>query len=131
VTILAIFCLPLLCAALSIGAQGNTPPVIACNAKAIAAAERPHYNDLMRCLRLAARERREIDNGYVFKLDGQVLSLPEVAEWISMERRCCPFLTFQLSASGNQSGWTLKLTGPTGVKALLQAEFPDAHNRTD
>ncbi len=62
------------------------------------------------------------------RLDGHVISLPEVAEWISMKRRCCPFLSFQLSTSGNQSDWILKLTGPERVKALLQAEFPAAHN---
>jgi hypothetical protein len=40
-----------------------------------------------------------------------------------MERLCCPFLTFQLEASGSQIDWTLKLTGPRGVKQLLRFEF--------
>lgn len=43
---------------------------------------------------------------------------------IGMERRCCPFLTLQLSASGNDAYWLLTLTGPEGVKPLLRAEFP-------
>jgi hypothetical protein len=42
-----------------------------------------------------------------------------------MERRWCSFLVFQLSASGDMSEWLLNLTGPEGVKALLQIEFPD------
>jgi len=37
---------------------------------------------------------------------------------------CCPFLTLQLSASGDKAGWTLAPTGPKGVKPLLEAEFP-------
>jgi hypothetical protein len=123
-TISTILCFPLFCAASIAVAQGSTPPVIACNTKAISAAERPRYNDLMRRLRLAIRNRSEIRDGYTFRLDGQTLGLPEVADWISMERLCCPFLTFQLSASGNQSDWDLKLTGPKGVKAVLQVEFP-------
>ena len=86
-------------------------------------ADRPRYNDLTKRLRLAIRNRSEIRDGYIFKLDGQVLSLPQVADWISMERLCCPFLTFQLSASGNESDCVLTLTGPEGVKALLKAEF--------
>jgi hypothetical protein len=97
--------------------------VIACNIKAISAAERPRYNDLMKRLRLAIRGRSEGRGGYTLKLNGKAISFPEVADWISMERLCCPFLTFQLSASGNQSDWALKLTGPRGVKALLEAEF--------
>lgn len=124
-TIATIFCFPLFCAASIAAAQGSTPPVIVCNTKAISAAERPRYSDLMRRLRLAIRGRSEIRDGYTFRLDGQMLSLPAVADWISMERLCCPFLNFQLSASGNQSDWDLKLTGPKGVKALLQAEFPE------
>ena len=31
-----------------------------------------------------------------------------------MERRCCPFLNFQLSLSGNEDDWLLTLTGPKG-----------------
>jgi hypothetical protein len=41
-----------------------------------------------------------------------------------MERLCCPFLTRQLSTSGNHADCLLKLSGPAGVKALLEAEFP-------
>jgi hypothetical protein len=98
--------------------------VFACNLKAIRATERPRYNDLVKRLRSATQDRRELTDGYAFKLDSKVISLPEVAEWISMERLCCPFLTLQLSASGAQVDWLLNLTGPKGVKPLLQAEFP-------
>ena len=124
-TIPIILCGSLLCAVVCAVAQDSTPPVIACNTKAISMTDRPRYNDLTKRLRLAIRNRSEIRDGYTFKLDGQTLSLPEVADWISMERLCCSFLNFQLSASGNQSDWDLKLTGPKGVKALLQAEFPE------
>jgi hypothetical protein len=61
--------------------------------------------------------------GYAFTLAGKTLSLTEAAEWIGLERRCCPFLTFGLSASGDRSDWLLTLTGPEGVKALFEAEF--------
>lgn len=123
-TISSILCASFFCAAVCIVAQASTPPVIACNTKAIRAAERPRYNDLMKRLRLAIRERSEGRDGYTFRLDGKIFSLPEFADWITMERLCCPFLMFQLSVSGSQPDWELKLTGPEGVKALLQAEFP-------
>ena len=114
----------LLCFVACAAAQDRTSPVIACNLKAIAATERPRYNELMKRLRSAVRDRSELPDGYVFKLSGNSMPLPEVAEWISLERLCCPFLTFQLSTSGDQSDWLLKLTGPAGVKPLLKAEFP-------
>lgn len=99
-------------------------PVLACNLKAITAADRPRYNELAKRVRVAMRDRRETANGYTFKLDGTAVSLPVAAEWINLERLCCPFLTLQLSASGNQAHWDLTLTGPEGVKPLLDAEFP-------
>jgi hypothetical protein len=49
-----------------------------------------------------------LPDGYTFKLDSKAISLPEVSEWISMERLCCPFLTLQLSASADQADWSLK-----------------------
>jgi hypothetical protein len=97
---------------------------LACNLKAIRAAERPRYNDLMKRIRGAIRDRNELSDGYAFELDAKAIGLPEVAEWISMERSCCPFLTLQLSASGVHPQWQLRLTGPAGVKGLLEAEFP-------
>lgn len=104
-------------------AQDGATPVIACNLKAISASERPRYNDLMKRLRAAVRSRRELPDGYALRLDSKAITLSEVAEWMSLERLCCPFFTLQLSASGNEADWLLKLTGPEGVKAFLQTEF--------
>jgi hypothetical protein len=119
-TLLASMFVVSMCAA----GQTEAAPVFACNLKAISASERPRYKQLVERVRHAIRSRSEISGGYVFKLDGKAVSLPEAAEWISMERRCCPFLTLQLSASGDQEHWVLTLTGPQGVKTLLNAEFP-------
>lgn len=99
-------------------------PAFVCNLEAISAADRPRYKQLVKQLRAAMQNRAEIADGYAFKLDGNTITLPEAAEWISMERLCCPFLTLQLSASGTQTDWVLNLTGPEGVKPLLDAEFP-------
>jgi hypothetical protein len=120
---IATICVSLLCLGVCAAQDRTAPPVFACNLKAISTTERPRYNDLVKRLQSATRDRRELPDGYAFKLDGKAISLPEVAEWISMERLCCPFLTLQLSASGDQVDWLLNLTGPKGVKPLLQAEF--------
>ena len=96
----------------------------ACNLNAISATDRPRYNDLVNRVRVAIRDRTEASNGYVFLLDSTRVTLPEVAEWISMERRCCPFLTLQLHVSGEEENWILTLSGTEGVKPLLEATFP-------
>ena len=125
--IATLVCVSLLCIGVCAADQDGTSPVIACNLKAIGAAERPRYVDLMKRLRSTVLERSEVPDGYVFKLNSKSMTLPEVAEWINLERLCCPFLTLQLSVSGNQADWLLKLTGPVGVKPLLQSEFPLQH----
>ena len=112
-------------AALNLQLTLGHPPikVIACNLKAIEAAERPRYNDLVKRIRAAIRERSSRDDGYAYQLDGTGISLPEVAGWMSMERLCCPFLTIQLSAVGNQEDWALTLTGPIGVSLFGTSSF--------
>lgn len=117
------------CAAVCVAAQEAGPTRLACNLKAIGPGERPRYNELIKRLRAAIRERTDRADGYDFRLDGKSIALPEVADWIRLERLCCPFLNFQLSASGSRPNWVLTLTGPTGVKALLQEEFPASPDR--
>jgi hypothetical protein len=113
-----------ICAVALAAQQTGGRDVIACNLKAIGSSERPRYNDLTKRLRTAVRNRKELSNGYAYQLEQKTITLPEVAEWMSLERLCCPFLRFELSATGQQTNWLLTLSGPVGVKALLQAEFP-------
>jgi hypothetical protein len=96
---------------------------IACNIQAISAAQRPRYNDLVKRLRAAVLDFIELPDGYDYLLDSSEITLPEVAEWISMERLCCPFLTFQLAVAGETSRLTVR--GPDGAKAILREEFHD------
>jgi hypothetical protein len=103
-------------------ADAAKPPALACNTKAISAEDRPRYKELVGKLRGSISERRELRDGYAFRLTETSITLQEVAEWIRMERLCCPFLVFQVEAKGTGSGLGLTLRGPSGVKAIL-AEF--------
>jgi hypothetical protein len=97
---------------------------LACNIKAISAAERPRYNDLIKRLRIAVQDRKELPDGYSYQLDTTKITLPEVAEWITMERLCCPFLGFQIDMKANGES-QLAMRGPDGAKAILREEFPE------
>jgi hypothetical protein len=68
-------------------------------------------------------DRRELLTGYAFRIDAAAISLRDAAEWIEMERKCCPFLTLQLEVSGTERNWWLKLSGPPGAKAFLASEL--------
>jgi len=105
---------------------GMVSPPLACNIQAIRASQRPRYHDLVTRLRSAMRERRELPDGYEYLLDSTKITLAEVSEWITMERLCCPFLTFLLEGVGGDSHLTMR--GPDGAKAVLREEFPAGGN---
>ncbi len=62
--------------------------VLACNLNAISQQNLHRYKDLFRRIQAAITDRRELEDGYVFRLDGDSVSLPDVAQWISLERLC-------------------------------------------
>lgn len=104
-------------------AAGAGQPALVCNRNAISAEERPRYDDLLHKLRTSIRDRRELPDGYSFRIVEQSISLKDVAEWISMERRCCPFLIFQLEVPAGHAAVRLALRGPSGAKAIVALEF--------
>ena len=93
----------------------------ACNAKALSTTERPRYQELTRALLGAVQEKSELPQGYAFRLPPS--SLITAAEWISFERRCCPFFIFVLEQSRDEGALWLRITGPEGVKAFIREEF--------
>ena len=77
----------------------------------------------MQQLRRAVCSRTDLPNGYGYGFDTTQITLPEIADWITMERLCCPFLAFQPDVT--QDGMTrLSMRGPNGTKAVLDEEFP-------
>lgn len=107
---------------------GPTPP-LACVPGALPAAERPaHFALAARLFREAAREQRPAPGdaggrveGYAFRFDAPAFD--EVARFVANERRCCPFLTFTLELAPDGGPLWLRLTGPAGTRAFLEAEF--------
>jgi hypothetical protein len=47
------------------------------------------------------------------------MSLTELAERVSLEARCCPFLDFAMPLSGSGGPAKLRLTGGPGVKEFF------------
>jgi len=93
---------------------------LVCMLDALTRAERARSAALLGELRAAMVERAELADGWAFRLrDGA--SLPGVAEWIALERRCCPFFRFQLEVDGESGPVWLRLTGD-GVKEFLAGQ---------
>lgn len=68
-------------------------------------------------------EIRELPNGYSFRLPNQSTVLLKAAEFIALERLCCPFFGFALEVAPEGGSLWLSLTGRDGVKPFIQAEI--------
>jgi hypothetical protein len=108
----------------------GTYHVLACNIGAIGEADLPSYKILCTRLQNAITDRRELSDGYALRFDGELFSLMDAAQWVSLERLCCPFLMFQLQTIGSDHDYWLTLQGPSEAKAIVGEAFsPAAHNR--
>ena len=95
----------------------------ACDLLALSTAERGRHRELLHRLRPAAHDISELPDGYLFHLNSGGISFVEAAEWVELERRCCPFLAFQLRIAGGENAFALSVTGPVGVKQFIDAEL--------
>ena len=95
---------------------------LACVPGAIPAEERAaHFALARRLFERDAEERREWRDGYAFRFAGDVLD--DVARFVSNERKCCPFLDFEIAVEATGPVW-LRMTGPAGTRAFLDVELP-------
>ena len=69
---------------------------------------------------------QEVENGYEFIFPNETDFISWLAEFISNERLCCPFLKFTLTISPGSESITLSLSGPIGTQEFLKAEFAGA-----
>ena len=100
--------------------RAATPAPVACRMDALTPAERARHQELVMKLLSRVGDIRELEHGYRLSLDAQPATLPATAEWMSLERRCCPFFEFALEWSAKR-GATLTVSGPPGAKELVAA----------
>lgn len=101
--------------------QMNVTPALACNVSAMSSEQRSRHTQLVQHLQTATVEQLP---------DGLSLAFPPtpehaliLAEFMTLERRCCPFLTLQLEFAPENGPLTLRLTGPAGVQTSLRHEL--------
>ena len=94
---------------------------VACNPKAIPENSKPRYTALAKQLRGSIVSKRSIRGGYELGLDSGRIGFAEAAEWVSLERLCCPFWRFQLATGEAEDRWTLRIVGPRAAKPILEA----------
>lgn len=99
--------------------QGRQP--LACVRDAIPADQRAEHAARTRTLFGDPRKRRTIAGGYEYHFAPEALL--DVARFVALERLCCPFLRFDLVLEPPGDALRLRLTGPPGTAAFLDAEL--------
>lgn len=94
---------------------------IACNLNDAAFQRR--RAELLKTFQGALLETRELVDGYAYEFPSSAKWIAEVAQLITFERECCPFLRFNLRLEPANGPLWLELTGPEGTKDLLQSLF--------
>jgi hypothetical protein len=116
---------PFLLFVLAVGvvARGEpTQPPIACRTNALDKTQRKRQQELLDLVRRSAQATQELPDGYAFRLAADPALFQQAAEWVSLERRCCPFVQFTLDWKRDDAVW-IAFTGGPGVKDFLAAEI--------
>lgn len=97
-----------------------------CNMDVFTPAQREAHIEMTTQLIQAIQNVQEVENGYEFTFPGEREFISKIAEFISNEQRCCPFLKFTFTVFSNSEPMTLALTGPMGTQEFLRIEFDGA-----
>jgi hypothetical protein len=78
---------------------------------------------LLRKVSTAVLETTELENGFAYRFPSEANLIVELAEVMTLERQCCPFMQFNLKLEPGQGPIWLELTGPEGTKDFLNSLF--------
>jgi len=104
----------------------NSDTPLVCNMGVFTAAQRESHIQTTTELIQTIQSVQDVENGYEFRFPNETELISRIAEFISNERLCCPFLEFSLKVISNDEPISLSLTGPTGTQEFLRAEFEGA-----
>ncbi len=93
-----------------------------CIPDAIPAEKRATYDDIRALMQTESQSTIELEDGFALHFPNTAVWITRLAEFISLERLCCPFLTFALVVNTDQV--VLHLTGTAdGIKEFIRLEL--------
>lgn len=99
---------------------------LACRMEALDSKQRARHAELLSELAGAVTNVEELPDGIAVRFPARPYVFLRLAEWMELERACCPFLDFGLIFENRVPTMRLDLRGPAGVKDFLRAELPFA-----
>jgi len=104
----------------------EVPLPLACRLDALDGKQRERHGELLRELAAAVTGVEELPDGVAVRFPARPYVFLRLAEWMELERACCPFLQFGLIFENRVPTMRLDLRGPEGVKEFLRSELPFA-----
>jgi len=107
--------------------QRSVPPPnpeskpIACDMTALSREERQRYDSLRSRVVGAVESVTSTPQFFQLRL-GSGVTTQDVAEWMALEHRCCPFLTTAITIRPDGTRW-VELGGSAAIKDFLHQEF--------
>jgi hypothetical protein len=90
---------------------------------ALDAGQRERQQALMKSFHASIQETLALDDGYAFRLAASTETILFAAEFITIERLCCPFFNFAMEVGPPGSALTLRISGREGVKEFIKMEL--------
>ena len=81
--------------------------------------------ELLCMFREALLETKELADGFAFRFPSDEKWITGLAQLITFERACCPFLRFELRVEAANGPVWLHLTGSDGTKDFLKSLFAE------
>src|ERR671913_509443 len=89
----------------------KSEPTLACDFTVMDTEQRERYRMLRRRLSKDLHEARELEDGYAFRHSSEAEVLIALAEYVTLERMCCPFFDFTIEVGRDGGKVWLKMTG--------------------
>ena len=99
--------------------NGQSTDSLVCTLDALDEEQLGRHRALWQQLKASAVDNRELPDGYAFGFAMDDALFVKAAEFVTLERLCCPFFRFSLELEPEEASFWLKLTGGEEVKAFL------------
>jgi hypothetical protein len=101
-------------------ASAHSATPIACDLTVFSISERIKHITLAKSLLGQARQVIEHNDGFTLVFEQSARLETKIADWVSNEKRCCPFFSFELSKADTPPSLRLRISGPNGAKEILR-----------
>ena len=104
------------------GETGKETP-LACDFTALNDRQRARYRLLRETIGGSVQDIEQLDHGLRIGFAPTDELITRLAEFVSLERLCCPFLRLTIDVEPRPGSVRLSLTGPSGTRELLSMEL--------